>query len=369
MTTYFLPASLLSSTCPSPDEEKPELHHYLFPSGKVLQKERTRKRQTLSAIVSVDDCIVYEDAADGFSVDQPLLLWSITKSIVNLAIGVAVDQKILDLEASLSDFYPESRYRFISELRVRHVLEWSSGIFWRENYEFAPLRSDVVAMLYTKGREDMASYVLSRRSASPPRESFNYSTGDSTLLMGILQKTLPEGQSAIDFIQKELFTPLGITTASWESDTAGTLIGGASLFMSARDLLKLGQLVLNQGRWNNRQIIQADWFNESFKIVPAFRQRLQDRISQNGTPGSHWWINKVDEDRNIRKAWPDAPEDSILAQGHWGQRLVIIPSQNLVAVRFGNELWGASRLNDFISQLSEFGQRQKIPSNSMEGKK
>lgn len=337
-----------------------KLVDYLFENQQA--GPRRQKRRSHALLLMKGHCVHLELYDLGFGPDNPHLLWSVSKSLSNLVIGRAVELGLLSLSDPLSLYFPESRYPFLRDLKLIHLLDWSSGVSWQETYEFSPLFSDVVAMLYTRGRRDMSKDVLGRKARAAPGEAFNYSTGDSTLLMGVLDRALKLShrkglrpslpQTGRDFVQREFFDKLQINSAVWESDSKDQLVGGALAYASAPDLAKIGLFVLNQGRWNGEQLISKDWFENSFQVVDTYQGLGPAR---DGFPGRHWWLNRRDESKGRQKAWPDAPEDAVLAQGHWGQLLVLIPSQSLVLVRFGDELARSTDKNKVISLLSKWG--------------
>lgn len=334
-------------------ERQERLDNFLFPEEVDILRPRSKERRTLVGLIRHKNRIVYDRSAPSFSSEQTFLLWSISKSITNLVMGVAEQSGILKMSQTIGEFFPNSTYPYKDELSLIDLLGWSSGLFFREEYEFAPLRSDVVAMLYTRGRNNMADYLLSRPAAAKPVLRYNYSTGDASLLMASLQKALNE-KDARSFIKEKLFVPLGLSSPVWESDASGNLIGGASLYMSAKDLSLLGELVRAKGLWKGQRILPPDWMERSLEVVPSYHQSPSRLKAGFGNPAYHWWVNTEDRERGTQKAWPSAPEDTIVAQGHWGQLLVIIPSHELVAVRFADELHGATSIEDTISEVLKF---------------
>lgn len=136
------------------------------------------------------------------------------------------------------------------------LLHWASGTDWQEDYEYAPLKSSVVAMLYTRGREDMAAYTAARDTVASPGQRFLYSSGDSNLLAAALRGMLDASQYP-DYPRHALFTPLGIDSAVWERDRAGTYVGSSYLYLSARDLARIGLLMQREGRWQDRQLLPS----------------------------------------------------------------------------------------------------------------
>src|SRR5690606_19670033 len=185
-----------------------------------------------------------------FNVKTPQKLWSVSKSISSILIGIAQKQGLLNIKDKVKMFYPHADER----LEISHLLHMSSGLFWNETYENNPLDSDVLNMLFIKGHKDMASYVAMKKQEFAPGSHFKYSSGETNFMMSLLQKKI----SRLDydtFPWKKLFTPLGITTATWERDHAGNFIGSSYLYLSPEDLARIGQLFLNGGVWGDQEIV------------------------------------------------------------------------------------------------------------------
>jgi CubicO group peptidase (beta-lactamase class C family) len=227
-------------------------------------------------------------------------------------------------------------------MTLADLFHWASGLDWQEDYEYAPLNSSVVAMLYTRGRHDMAEFTAAHGSFSPPGQAFRYSSGDSNLLAAALKNIVgPAGYA--DYPWTALFDPLGIRQATWETDASGTFVGSSYAYLTARDLARVGLLMQRDGRWGDRQLIPQEWV--AFNREPFARfQAGQDEA----VPGGHWWLNRG-ADPSIRP-WPDAPPDTFAALGHWGQALYIIPSARLVIVRYGDDRDGSYRHNELLKR-------------------
>jgi CubicO group peptidase (beta-lactamase class C family) len=210
-------------------------------------------------------------------------------------------------------------------------------------------------MLYTLGRKDMAGYVAKYDFAHEPGTYWHYSSGDTNLLSAAFAQAIgPTRYHKFPWV--ELFNKLGMTSVTWETDQAGTYIGSSYLYATPRDLAKFGLLYLMDGVWENQRLLAPGWVAFSRTFAPA-QINVEDREEMNY--GAHWWINQGAAEAGISKAWPDAPDDTFAALGHWGQSIVIIPSQNMVLVRTANDRrYGEFSLNKFIALAIEtFGQK------------
>ncbi|MFV3405629.1 MULTISPECIES: serine hydrolase domain-containing protein [Pseudomonas] len=310
---------------------------YAFPERNA---ERSGVR-TDALLIIRDGRIVHERYAAPTRADTPHLTWSVSKSVLATLLGVAQGEGRFELDDPASRFYPALRAH--PALRLRDLLHWASGLVWQEDYEYAPLKSSVVAMLYTRGRDDMAAYAAGMPAERVPGERFVYSSGDSNLLGAALRGMLAPQQYA-DYPWQALFTPLGIDGAVWERDGAGNYVASSYLYLRARDLARIGLLMQRDGRWGDRQLVPAAWV--------AFNRTLFARaeaIPGEANPGGHWWLNQPLPGQP--RPWPDAPADTFAALGHWGQALYVLPAQKLVIVRYADDRDASFSHNALLKQV------------------
>ncbi|MBF3305856.1 beta-lactamase family protein, partial [Pseudomonas aeruginosa] len=149
---------------------------------------RRKGIRTDAVVVIRDGRLVYERYAGPSRAETPHLTWSVSKSLLATLLGVAEGEGRFQLDDPVARYYPP--FARHPEVTLRHLLNWSSGLDWQEDYEFAPLKSSVVAMLYTRGRDDMAGFVAETPQARPPGRRFRYSSGDSNVLAAALHGML-----------------------------------------------------------------------------------------------------------------------------------------------------------------------------------
>lgn len=294
--------------------------------------------RTDALLVIRDGQLIYERYAGPTTVDTPHLTWSISKSLLAAVLGVAYGEGRFRLQDQAATYLPALRQH--PDIRMADLLHWASGLDWQEDYEYAPLKSSVVAMLYTRGHNDMAAFTAGHPAFSAPGQVFRYSSGDSNLLSAALKGMLGPQRYA-DYPWQALFEPLGIGHAVWESDASGTFVGSSYAYLTARDLARVGLLMLRDGRWGERQLLPRDWVEFNRTPFAGYRAN-QDEV----VPGGHWWLN-----RSVAGAalpWPDAPADTFAALGHWGQALYVIPSAGLVIVRYADDRDGGYRHNEML---------------------
>jgi CubicO group peptidase (beta-lactamase class C family) len=314
------------------------LENYAFPSRDDTSRPGIR---TDALLIIRDGQIVYERYAGPTTAQTPHLTWSISKSLMVTVLGVAYGEGLFKLEDPAAKFYPPLAKH--PQIKIADLLHWASGIDWQEDYEYAPLKSSVVAMLYTRGHRDMAAFTADHDSYAPPGQAFRYSSGDSNLLAVALKNIVGPKRYA-DYPWTALFEPLGIRHAVWETDAAGTFVASSYAYLTARDLARVGLLMARDGRWSDRQLLPKDWVAFNLKPFSGYKAHQDETV-----PGGQWWLNRPAD--GAASPWPDAPPDTFAALGHWGQALYVIPSANLVIVRYADDRDGSYRHNELLKRV------------------
>ncbi|VVO94559.1 serine hydrolase domain-containing protein [Pseudomonas fluorescens] len=314
------------------------LENYAFAPRNDVTRQGIR---TDALLIIHDGQIIYERYAAPTTAQTPHLTWSISKSLLATVLGVAYGEGRFKLDDPALKFYRALEKH--PTITLGHLLNWASGLDWQEDYEYAPLKSSVVAMLYTRGHRDMAAFAAAHDSYAPAGQAFRYSSGDSNLLAAAL-KTMVGPARYADYPWTALFEPLGIRHAVWESDASGTFVASSYAYLTARDLARVGLLMARGGRWNDRQLLPEDWLAFNLKPFAGYRAQQDEAV-----PGGHWWLNcPVD---GAPSPWPDAPPDTFAALGHWGQALYVMPSEKLVIVRYGDDRDGSYQHNELLKRV------------------
>ena len=255
--------------------------------------------------------------------DTPLLSWSMAKSMLHAVVGPLVAEGRL----SLDDPAPVAQWAAPGDPRggitLQHLLEMRDGLDFVEEYEDAQV-SDVIQMLYGTGAADMAAFAADRPLAAAPGTRFNYSSGTSNVISGIVARQVGPGAPYRRMLSDRLFGPLGMDTATATFDDAGTWVASAYVHATARDYAKFGLLYLRDGVWEGERLLPAGWVDH------ARRPRSVDP-EDGDRYGSHWWTR------------PD-PYGTFWAAGHEGQYIDVCPALDLVLVRMGRT--GSDRSED-----------------------
>jgi CubicO group peptidase (beta-lactamase class C family) len=215
-------------------------------NGDALAKllKAGRAASSDAVVVMVDGQVVAEEYYG--KPRGPIEAMSATKSIVGLAIGLLIDDgKITGLDQPVAAFFPEWKQGRKQLVTVRHLLTHTSGL------QSARTTEEIY------GSPDFVQLALAAELDTAPGEAWSYNNKALNLLAAVVKKA--SGQRLDLYLQQRLFTPMGITTTSWSLDEAGNPHGMSGLQIEPRDLAKLGQLMLQKGQWEGRQLVSARW--------------------------------------------------------------------------------------------------------------
>lgn len=271
-------------------------------------------KKTRTALVIYKGHIIAENYVEGFSKDTPILGWSMTKSVLATLYGILEFQDKIDIDKQVPfplDKNPPLTTK--NNITLNHLLRMQSGLAWDEDYASI---SDVTEMLFLDA--DMTAKQGNKQPIALPTEVWNYSSGTSNYLSGVLRKQFKTHQEYLDFPYTALIDKIGMHSMLLETDMAGNFVGSSYGWATTRDWAKFGLLHLNRGNWNGEQLFSPKWIDYITTPTPK----------SNGTYGAHWWLNAEGK-------YPDVPRDLYSANGFQGQRVFIIPSKDLVIVRTG----------------------------------
>lgn len=355
MLTLLLSLSATASTCPTatlPGDAWTDrtaetttaatsaiatLEAWAFPAD-LDEEERTGVR-TDGLVIVRDGAILYERYGRDFTPETPHLQWSASKSVATTLTGMAVERGLLDIDAPICAHVKATNPEACA-ITPRHLMDFSSGLAWRESYEgYSPTASSVISMLFGEGRADMVAFITGHELRDPPGTSYMYSSGDTTLLSGVVNAVMAPkyGQR---FAWTELFEPLGITSATFETDQKGVFIGSSYLYLTPRDMARYGTLLKNDGCWGEQRLLPAGWMAKASQPLDSLHGRLVDG-ELDGVPGWGLWLNKPVPHLSVEA--PDHPDITFWGpRGHWKQAIYIVPEYDLVIARTGDDRDDAS---------------------------
>ncbi|WP_298140750.1 serine hydrolase [Flavobacterium sp.] len=277
----------------------------------AFDKKGQKEKRTRSVIVIYKDKIIAEKYTDGFNKNSKILGWSMTKSLTATYFGILQKQGKFDImkPAPIAEWATDER----SKITTNDLLHMNSGLEWEENYSKI---CDATKMLFIE--EDMTKSQINKPLVGKPNNTWNYSSGTTNLLSGILRKQFKTHQEYLDFWYSSLFDKIGMNSAIVETDMAGNFVGSSYGWATTRDWAKFGLLYLHKGNWNGEQIFDESW--AKYVATPT--------NSSNGQYGGQFWLNAGGR-------FPNAPKDMFYASGYQGQMVAIFPSHDLVIVRMG----------------------------------
>lgn len=287
------------------------------------EPDPAKLRRTRALLVVKDGRLLAEAYAPGFGPDTPLCGWSMSKSVLGVLVGAAAGRGLLSPSdrGLLPEWSGPGDPR--AALTLEDLLRMRSGLEFAERY--ADPASDVVQSLFAL--PDAAGYAADKPLAQPPGVEWRYASGTSNLVSRVLRRALERrGLDYHRFPREALFGPLGLGTAVFETDAAGTFVGSSFVYAAPRDWARLGQLMLQDGVWEGRRLLPEGWV----RFLTAPTPQAPDACY-----GAHWWLKVAREMGGDSEAARRLPPDAYHALGHEAQCLTVVPSRRLVVVRMG----------------------------------
>ena len=232
------------------------------------------------------------------------MLYSLSKSFTSSAIGLAVAEGRLTVNDPVVSFFPEDAPAEISDnlqaMRVKQLLSMSTGH-----------AEDTTDRLTQQPDPNWVKVFLSLPVEYRPGTHFVYNSGASYMLSAIVQKVT--GQTVLEYLQPRLFEPLGIQGATWETSPQGINMGGWGLNLKTEHIARFGQMYLQKGKWNGRQVLPESWVTEA-----TTRQ-----VSNGSSPDSDW------EQGYCYQFWR-CRHGAYRGDGAFGQYCIVMPEQDAV---------------------------------------
>ena len=268
-------------------------------------------------LVLQDGKIVYERYWEGHSQNSYSASFSMAKSIVGMLVGIALEEgKIKSLDQPIADFIPDFRVAAKAKITFRHMLTMTSGLDWDEAYT-SPF-SPTTELYYG---ENLRNQVVNLGVKHEPGKVWYYSSADTQILGIALEAAV--GQPLSEYASEKIWKPIGAEQdASWSLDREkGTIKSNCCFNSTPRDFARLGQLVLQKGSWNNKQIVPPGYLSEATKSQSGLRDGQGNPVDYYGY---QFWVAAFD-------GQPMPYFNGIL-----GQYIFVIPHLNAVVVRLGH---------------------------------
>lgn len=258
--------------------------------------------------------VVLEKWFNGESAEKPHVMHSVSKTFTAAAVGLAINEGKLSLSDPVVKFFPDKLPAQPSELlkamTVRDLLTMTCG------HDTEPARGD------DWEREFLAWPVVHK-----PGEYYLYNSLGTYMLAAIVQKVT--GEKLIDYLDTRLFQPLHIDRPQWDESPQGINCGGWGLYLKTEDMAKMGQLFLQEGKWNGEQIVPAAWLKEmsSYQVPSApSGTRFEDLEKAGLNKDNNEWVQGYGYQMWICR------HNAFRADGFAGQYIMVFPDRDAVLV-------------------------------------
>ncbi|RZK18924.1 MAG: class C beta-lactamase-related serine hydrolase, partial [Flavobacterium sp.] len=310
----------------------------------LLKEESSRIH---SIIITNNDTPDYAKYFDGFTKDSLHDSRSSFKSVTSLLVAIALDQGMIkNTKQRIYDFFPEyvpfkNDSKWKRNITIQHLLDMRSGF---DCEEFNDTKDCETNMSET---DNWVKFSLDLPMKNKPGIIFSYTSSNPMILSGIIRKVAH--MSVMDFAAKYLFNPLGITHYKWTVDPSGNGMTGGSFYILPEDMLKIGQLVRDGGKWKGKQVItkkSIEHATNAHQVIPDFSfakvSKSSTLIPQNTFYGGFWYRERIKTEK--------IDEELLFASGNGGQYIFIVERLNLVVVftqgNYGS--WKAKKTFDLL---------------------
>lgn len=321
--TYIFPSNTVAKADSCWDWPKaPDYNAYRLSSEDNAWME---EYGTVSYLVIRNDSVLYEEYRDGWTPRTLSNIFSATKSIVGLLVGIACDEGYIgSLDDKVSKYLPGFREGAKDSITVRHLLTMSSGLNWDEAY--TSLFSKTTEAYYG---DNIRGLAMGLEPVEAPGRKFSYKSGDTQLLSFVVEAALRQGGSPVttisDYAQQKLWQPMqACNDALWNLDKKdGDEKSYCCFNTTARDIARFGRLILHHGNWNGRRLVSEAYINEA--VSPA--SYLENEFGDGALDyyGFQIWI--------VNYKGMQIPT----FRGLGGQYMFAIPQENAIVVRLGHK--------------------------------
>lgn len=273
--------------------------------------------QISSLLIVRNGHLVYEEYFQGMDATQLHRMYSVTKSITSLLVGIAMQEGSLnDVEAPLISLLPnhsaDETIAQHQQITLEHVLQMRAGFEWDE--WSTPYNSPENPTAQLVNSRDWIQFMLDQPFTSQPGTSFTYNSGVTMLLSEVLAGAT--GETTADFAKRTLFNQLGISNMTWDGGPNNLSNTGWGLHLRPRDMAKIGQMVLQDGTWENKRIVPERWIDASTQPY--------SQLDNDTAYGYQWWLMRL----NLAGQEVLVP----YAEGYGHQFIVVIEPYNMVVV-------------------------------------
>ena len=300
----------------------------------VIEKRASSINSVTSLIIQQDGKLITERYFGRLQKNESTNIKSASKSIISLLVGIAIDRGDIEsveqpIAQYFKDYFDENPNPQKEQITIKDLLTMRSGLETTSFYNYGRW---VVS-------DNWVEFALDQPMEAEPGGDMVYSTGTSHLLSVIIAKAT--GMSTKSYAQQYLFGPMNIQVGGWDRDPQGNYMGGNNMALRPADMLKVGQMVLNGGTYQNQRILSIEWLNDSFQTYTRSNFNPYDY-------GYMWWKKPVGKFQ-VHFAW-----------GYGGQYIFMIPSLNAVVILTG-DLMDASQSRSYKSPVFSLLRESILP--------
>lgn len=266
---------------------------------------------TTSVLIAINGRLIAERYLPGFGIHSGYRTWSTAKSISAALIGIAQRKRILNVDDPVDIPEWADPHDPRRAINYKHLLWMSSGLFSGG--------SNTNAIYF--GGQDVISAATTTPLEAQPGKRWKYANNDTLLLLRALRHRLGNDADYLRFPYGELLHPLGMYHTRMEIDHLGNFVGSSQIYTTARDLLRFGLFLANDGEWDGRRILPRGWMQFSTTPAPA----RPPRPDQWGYGAQFWLLDQM----------PGVPKGTYTTAGRKGQYVTVVPGHDLVIVRTG----------------------------------
>lgn len=319
---FLLPLFILSMSCEAQQKQKEEIQNLV---EKIRSEENYQKIDGL--LITQHGELIMEEYFNDFTSDDPHQTRSSFKSITSLLAGIAVDQGLFKTHDSIKNYITEWQNDPRGNIKIKDLLEMRSGLACENFFEVGP---DCESEMYNS--KDWLGYIMDIPKRYEPGINWEYSSMEPDLVGIIIYRT--SKMSLMDFADQYLFGPLGIEECQWEITPDGRGYAAGSSRMKPMDMLKISQLVLDEGKWKGKQIISQKWIEEStnchIDLGMSFLDwsGIKNPSIHNTLYGYFWYKELLD--------YGDFKTEAIFGSGNGGQYMMILKEYDVAIVFTGS---------------------------------
>ncbi len=319
MDQVFLTQRILKSANPYQFDyqEKPLPTAFEYKTKSIAVDEFIKRRSTTALVVLKNDKITFEQYYLDTKANDKRISWSMAKSFVAVLFGMQVDAGKIDIEKTVGFYLPEMQGSGYEKVKIKHVLQMSSGVKWNEDY--LDFNSDINKMgrLLAMGGS-LDNMTIELESESVAGEEFHYVSLDTHVIAMILRRVT--NQPLVELVQQHLWNKIGMEgDADWILDSNSNAFALGGLNASTLDYARFGRLLLNKGRWQNEQLVSQKWIEESTTAGADYLKPSESKLGY----GYQIWLP------------PLAQPGEFFCVGVYGQYIYINQQQGVVIIKNG----------------------------------